>query len=152
MSYNKGVYVINEPSQMNNHKPLPLVPATPKPLPSPSANSKAKDTKTVIIEQPRSITTALTRADFNPRSQQVLDKAYTSHRHFYNLNETILDQANDMKEDVWDMKGRPGEMLTYEQLIQGNNANCNNASKPHQCQGLLLLFFIATKQLTLTLF
>lgn len=119
VSYNKGVYVINEPSQMNNHKPLPLLPATPKPLPSPSTNSKVKDTKTVIIEQPRSITTALTRADFNPRSQQVLDKAYTSHRHFYKLNETILDQANEMKEDVWDLKGRPGEMLTYEQLIQG---------------------------------
>ena len=104
---------------MNNHKPLPLVPTTPSPSPSYSTSSKVKDTKSVIIEQPRSITTALTRADFNPRSQQVLDKAYTSHKHFYKLNETILDQANDMKEDVWDMKGRPGEMLTYEQLIQG---------------------------------
>ncbi|XP_062604294.1 uncharacterized protein LOC134266072 [Saccostrea cucullata] len=119
VSFNKGVYVVNNSNQANNHKPQPIVKTSPKPPPSPSLSSMAKDTKTVVIEQPRSIATAFTRVDFNPRSQEVLETAYTRHKHFYKLNETLLDQVNDMKENVWDVKGRPGEMLTYEQLIQG---------------------------------
>lgn len=117
VGFKKGVYVVNESNQMNNHKSI--MSTTPKPSSPPSVSPKVKDAKTVIIEQPRSIASAFTRVDFNPRSQQILETAYTRHKHFYKLNEAILDQANDMKETVWDTKGRPGEMLTYEQLIQG---------------------------------
>lgn len=117
VGFKKGVYVVNESNQMNNHKSI--MSTTPKPSSSPSVSPKVKDAKTVIIEQPRSIASAFTRVDFNPRSQQILETAYTRHKHFCKLNEAILDQANDMKETVWDTKGRPGEMLTYEQLIQG---------------------------------
>jgi hypothetical protein len=123
VGFKKGVYVVNDSNQMNNHKSPSIMSTPPKPSPSPSVSPKVKDAKTVIIEQPRSIATAFTRVDFNPRSQQTLDTAYTRHKHFYKLNEAILDQANDMKETVWDTKGRPGEMLTYEQLIQGINFN-----------------------------
>lgn len=30
-----------------------------------------------------------------------------------------MEEGNRMKENVWDVKGKPGEMLSYEQLLQG---------------------------------
>ncbi|KAJ8309359.1 hypothetical protein KUTeg_014233 [Tegillarca granosa] len=73
----------------------------------------------VVIEQPRPLTETFTRNDFNPRSQNVVEDAYTRHSKFYKFNEKLMSQADEMKKEVWDVKGKPGEMLTYEQMIQG---------------------------------
>jgi hypothetical protein len=31
----------------------------------------------------------------------------------------MLEEGNKLKENVWDVKGKPGEMMSYEQLLQG---------------------------------
>lgn len=73
----------------------------------------------VIVDEPRPFNQDFTRLDLNPASQQVLEEAYTKQPKFYRLNDCLLTQGEDMRQEVWQGKGRPGELLTYEQLLQG---------------------------------
>ncbi|OWF37089.1 uncharacterized protein LOC110440591 isoform X2 [Mizuhopecten yessoensis] len=73
----------------------------------------------VIVDEPRPFNQDFSRLDLNPSSQTVLGEAYTKQRKFYRLNDRLLAQGEDMRQDVWQAKGRPGELLTYEQLLQG---------------------------------
>lgn len=125
---NRGVYVVNT-NQSPKHATKPPPAQTPQttqvkastlPASMTTSSSPIKTSKpVVVIEQPRPLTETFTRKDFNPRSQNVVEDAYTRHSKFYKFNEELLSQADDMKKEVWDVKGKPGEMLTYEQMIQG---------------------------------
>jgi len=84
----------------------------------------------VVIEQPRPITKEFCRMDLNPSSQMVIEEAYTKQKKFYKLNDKVLSQGNSMKQEVWDVKGKPGELLTYEQMIQGKDEQVLAFQKP----------------------
>ena len=84
-----------------------------KPPPSPSRDSKTSFT----IDQSKS--EDFTWDAFGPRSQEVFENAYNRHRNFSRLSDRVLKQGTKMKTNVWDVTGRPGETMTYEQLLQG---------------------------------
>ncbi|KAK3580383.1 hypothetical protein CHS0354_001501 [Potamilus streckersoni] len=75
------------------------------------------DAKSSFMDQSKS--DSFTISDFDPRSQILLDEAYTRYTHFYKFSDIIVKQGNKMKEQVWDIQGKPGESITYEQLLQG---------------------------------
>jgi hypothetical protein len=84
-------------------------------------SSPVRDIKpiTIVDQPPSGDNKGFTRADLNPGSSAVLDVAYARHKHFYRLNDLMHEQGDQMKEDVWEAKSRPGETLSYEQLFQG---------------------------------
>lgn len=110
---NKEVYIAN------THNAVPHKSATmpnltahkSTPMPSPSLSR-------TVVEQPRSIAKRFTELDLNPRSQDVFTKTYEV-KGKARLHKTLLEEGNKMKEVVWDVKGKPGEMMSYEQLLQG---------------------------------
>lgn len=59
------------------------------------------------------------RQDLNPGSRRELEKVYTHHPDFYQLNTKVLDEGSLLKQDVLDIYRKTGETLTYEQLLQG---------------------------------
>ncbi|XP_005100974.2 serine-rich adhesin for platelets [Aplysia californica] len=59
------------------------------------------------------------RQDLNPASRKALEKVYTQHSDFYQLNTKVLDEGSLLKQDVLDIYRKTGETLTYEQLLQG---------------------------------
>lgn len=71
------------------------------------------------MDEPRPFNQELSRVDLNPASQSVLEEAYTKQKKFYRLNDALFAQGEEMRQDVWKIKGKPGELLTYEQLLQG---------------------------------
>lgn len=88
-----------------------LTPQKSTAMPSPSLSR-------VVLEQPRSIAKRFTELDLNPRSQEVFNKTYEV-KSKARLHKTMLEEGNKLKENVWDVKGKPGEMMSYEQLLQG---------------------------------
>ena len=84
-----------------------------KPPPSPSHDSKAS------FNTDQSKTEDFTWDAFGPTSQEVLEAAFTRHNNFYRLSDRVLRQGTKMKPSVWDVTGKPGETMTYEQLLQG---------------------------------
>ncbi|XP_060071954.1 uncharacterized protein LOC132551824 isoform X1 [Ylistrum balloti] len=94
-------------------------PTTPSSVIPPTTMDSNGKIGFVIIDEPRPFNQDFSRLDLNPSSQLVLEQAYTKQRKFYKLNDCLLAQGEDMRQDVWQAKGRPGELLTYEQLLQG---------------------------------
>ncbi|WAR19982.1 hypothetical protein MAR_001820, partial [Mya arenaria] len=85
---------------------------TSKPPPSPSHESRISFDQSRQAEE-------FTWSAFTPRSQDVFEDAYTRHKYFYKFSDKVLKQGTKMKASVWDSPGKPGETLTYEQLLQG---------------------------------
>ena len=81
--------------------------------PSPSHDSKAS------FSADQSKSEDFTWDAFTPISQEVLESAFTRHNNFYRLSDRVLKQGTKMKSTVWDVAGKPGETMTYEQLLQG---------------------------------
>ena len=88
-----------------------LTPQKSTPQPSPSLSR-------TVLEQPRSIAKRFTELDLNPRSQEVFYKTHEV-KGRAKLYKTMIEEGNKMKENVWDVKGKPGELMSYEQLLQG---------------------------------
>lgn len=65
-------------------------------------------------------------------SQDVFENAYTRHKYFYKFSDKVLRHGTKMKTSVWDVPGKPGETMTYEQLLQGKD------SKSHPNRPFLL--------------
>ena len=84
-----------------------------KPPPSPSYDSKTS------FSTDQSKSEDFTWDAFGPPSQEVFENAYTRHKNFSRLSDRVLKQGNKMKTNVWDVAGKPGETMTYEQLLQG---------------------------------
>ena len=84
-----------------------------KPPPSPSRDSKTS----FSIDQSK--TEDFTWDAFGPSSQEVFETAFTRHKDFSRLSDKVLKQGTKMKTNVWDVTGKPGETMTYEQLLQG---------------------------------
>lgn len=59
------------------------------------------------------------RHDLNPWARSALERVYTQHKDFYQLNSKVLDEGSLLKQDVMDIYRKTGETLTYEQLLQG---------------------------------
>ncbi|CAG5127415.1 unnamed protein product [Candidula unifasciata] len=59
------------------------------------------------------------RQDLNPGARLALERVYTRHPDFYQLNTKVLDEGSLLKQDVLDIYKKTGETLTYEQLLQG---------------------------------
>uniref|UniRef100_A0A0B6ZTB4 Uncharacterized protein n=1 Tax=Arion vulgaris TaxID=1028688 RepID=A0A0B6ZTB4_9EUPU len=59
------------------------------------------------------------RQDLNPGARLALERVYTRHPDFYQLNSKVLDEGSLLKQDVLDIYRKAGETLTYEQLLQG---------------------------------
>ncbi|GFO34663.1 hypothetical protein PoB_006116800, partial [Plakobranchus ocellatus] len=59
------------------------------------------------------------RQDLNPGARAALEKVYTVHPDFYQLNSKVLDEGSLLKQDVMEIYRKTGETLTYEQLLQG---------------------------------
>ncbi|CAI9730651.1 Hypothetical predicted protein [Octopus vulgaris] len=59
------------------------------------------------------------RRDLTPSSQALIDNAYTDLRKHHRLNQAIDQQGADLKDQVCDMCRKPGESVSYEQLLQG---------------------------------
>uniref|UniRef100_A0A0B7AJT5 Uncharacterized protein n=1 Tax=Arion vulgaris TaxID=1028688 RepID=A0A0B7AJT5_9EUPU len=59
------------------------------------------------------------RQDLNPDARLALERVYTRHPDFYQLNTKVLEEGSLLKQDVLDIYRRTGETLTYEQLLQG---------------------------------
>lgn len=60
------------------------------------------------------------RQDLNPGARVALERVYTRHPDFYQLNTKVLDEGSLLKQDVLDIYRKTGETLTYEQLLQGS--------------------------------
>lgn len=84
-----------------------------KPPPSPSRDSKTS----FSIDQSKA--EDFTWDAFGPSSQEVFETAFTRHKDFSRLSDKVLKQGTKMKTNVWDVTGKPGETMTYEQLLQG---------------------------------
>lgn len=84
-----------------------------KPQPSPSHESRAS----FVTDQSKP--EDFTWSAFTPTSQEVFENAYTRHKYFYKFSDKVLKQGTKMKTNVWDIPGKPGETMTYEQLLQG---------------------------------
>lgn len=93
--------------------PRITTPNKTKPPPSPSRDSK------VSFNVDQSKTEDFTWDAFGPPSQEVFETAYKRHRNFSRLSDRVLKQGTKMKTNVWDVMGKPGETMTYEQLLQG---------------------------------
>ncbi|RUS89139.1 hypothetical protein EGW08_003082 [Elysia chlorotica] len=59
------------------------------------------------------------RQDLNPGARAALEKVYTLHPDFYQLNTKVLDEGSLLKQDVMEIYRKTGESLNYEQLLQG---------------------------------
>ncbi|KAH9492136.1 hypothetical protein Btru_048701 [Bulinus truncatus] len=59
------------------------------------------------------------RQDLNPGARSALERVYTQHSDFYQLNSKVLDEGSLLKQDVLDIYRKTGESMTYEQLLQG---------------------------------
>lgn len=82
-----------------------------KPPPSPS-----RDSHTSVQTNPPE---EFTWSAFTPKSQDVFEQAYQRHKYFYKFSDKVMKQGTKMKTSVWDVPGKPGETMTYEQLLQG---------------------------------
>lgn len=112
---NKEVYIANNKA----HNAVPHKSATmPNLTPQKSTAMPSPSLSRVVLEQPRSIAKRFTEQDLNPRSQEVFNKTYEV-KSKARLHKTMLEEGNKLKENVWDVKGKPGEMMSYEQLLQG---------------------------------
>ncbi|CAG2240840.1 unnamed protein product [Mytilus edulis] len=114
---NKEIFIANTHGNTPNavaHKSATMPNLTQQkftPQPSPSLSR-------TVVEQPRSIAKRFTELDLNPRSQDVFSKTHATKGKAL-LYKSLMEEGNRMKENVWDVKGKPGEMLSYEQLLQG---------------------------------
>lgn len=86
-----------------------------KPPPSPSRDSRIS----FAASDQSNPTEEFSWSAFTPLSQTVFEKAYTRHKYFYKFSDKVLKQGTKMKTNVWDVPGKPGETMTYEQLLQG---------------------------------
>lgn len=59
------------------------------------------------------------RRDLTPSSQTVVDKAYTEQHKHHRFNQSLELQGLNLKDQVCDMCRKPGESVSYEQLLQG---------------------------------
>ena len=91
-------------------------PSSNKPPPSPTRDSRIS----FVTDQPKH--EDFTWSAFTPISQEVFENAYTRHKYFYKFSDKVLKQGTKMKSSVWDVAGKPGEAITYEQLLQGKEA------------------------------
>lgn len=87
---------------------------TNKPPPSPSRDSHTSF-NSIQSNPPEEFTWSA----FSPKSEEVFQNAYQRHKYFYKFSDKVMKQGTKMKTNVWDVPGRPGETLTYEQLFQG---------------------------------
>ncbi|XP_059162293.1 uncharacterized protein LOC131945251 isoform X2 [Physella acuta] len=81
---------------------------------APSETLRKKTTKQVENEEED-----FKRQDLNPGARLALERVYTQHPDFYQLNTKVLDEGSLLKQDVLDIYRKTGETLTYEQLLQG---------------------------------
>jgi hypothetical protein len=86
-----------------------------KPPPSPS-----RDSRISFVSDQSNPPEDFTWSAFTPMSQDVFENAYKRHKYFYKFSDKVLKQGTKMKTNVWDVPGKPGETMTYEQLLQGN--------------------------------
>lgn len=59
------------------------------------------------------------RRDLTPSSQAVVDKAYSEQNKHHRFNQSLELQGLNLKDQVCDMCRKPGESVSYEQLLQG---------------------------------
>ncbi|XP_060575192.1 uncharacterized protein LOC132732728 [Ruditapes philippinarum] len=85
-----------------------------KPPPSPS-----RDSRISFVSDQSNPPEDFTWSAFTPMSQDVFENAYKRHKYFYKFSDKVLKQGTKMKTNVWDVPGKPGETMTYEQLLQG---------------------------------
>ncbi|XP_045165097.2 uncharacterized protein LOC123529005 [Mercenaria mercenaria] len=85
-----------------------------KPPPSPS-----RDSRISFVSDQSNPPEEFTWSAFTPMSQEVFENAYKRHNYFYKFSDKVLKQGTKMKTNVWDVSGKPGETMTYEQLFQG---------------------------------
>lgn len=85
-----------------------------KPPPSPSHDSRIS-----FASDQSNPAEDFTWSAFTPMSQEVFENAYKRHKYFYKFSDKVLKQGTKMKTNIWDVPGKPGETLTYEQLLQG---------------------------------
>lgn len=61
------------------------------------------------------------RRDLTPSSQAVVDKAYSEQNKHHRFNQSLELQGLNLKDQVCDMCRKPGESVSYEQLLQGES-------------------------------
>lgn len=76
----------------------------------------------VVTKQPGSVMFPFERNDFNPRSQEVLNKTYTDHKSYSKLYNLILKQGFELQKPLYDSQSKLRDKLTYEQLLQGTKS------------------------------
>lgn len=106
---------ISSEKQMNKSETFPgLQPIKPPPSPS-------RDSRSSFVSDQSNPSEEFTWSAFTPMSQEVFENAYTRHKYFYKFSDKVLKQGTKMKANVWDVSGKPGETMTYEQLLQGKD-------------------------------
>lgn len=106
--------LVSTDKQVNQSQTFPRS-SSNKPPPSPSRDSRMS----FVTDQPKP--EDFTWSAFTPISQEVFENAYTRHKYFYKFSDKVLKQGTLMKANVWDIPGKPGETMTYEQLLQGKH-------------------------------
>ncbi|KAL4239093.1 hypothetical protein ACF0H5_003796 [Mactra antiquata] len=112
-SKTSGQLNVNTEKRSNKSDTFPRF-VSNKPPPSPS-----RDSRISFVSDQSNPTEEFSWSAFTPLSQGVFEKAYTRHKYFYKFSDKVLKQGTKMKTNVWDVPGKPGETMTYEQLLQG---------------------------------
>lgn len=107
---------VSSDKQTNKSETFPRL-VSVKPPPSPSRDSR------ISFVSDQSNPEEFTWSAFTPMSQEVFENAYKRHKYFYKFSDKVLKQGTKMKTNAWDAPGKPGETLTYEQLLQGKLIN-----------------------------
>ncbi|ESO90169.1 hypothetical protein LOTGIDRAFT_233962 [Lottia gigantea] len=116
-SYLLSSSVSSNSSQSNQQPQLVNATYTPQKVSNQQQTIKYKaDTRSTITTDQDDF---FDRKDFSAGSRNILDKAYSQHKHFYRLNAKVVEEGGLLKQDVLDVYKKQGEVFTYEQLLQG---------------------------------
>lgn len=102
-----------------NSKPAIVVPNDSNTYVATQVTSSGDTQKKKTLKQVESEEEDFKRQDLNPGARTALERVYTHHPDFYQLNSKVLDEGSLLKQDVLDIYRKTGESLTYEQLLQG---------------------------------
>ncbi|CAL1541635.1 unnamed protein product [Lymnaea stagnalis] len=102
-----------------NNKPAIVVPNDSNTYIATQVTSSSDTQKKKTLKQVESEEEDFKRQDLNPGARTALERVYTHHPDFYQLNSKVLDEGSLLKQDVLDIYRKTGESLTYEQLLQG---------------------------------